>query len=37
MTDDYRCPDHPDSTIHGIIGDFYCLECDWWDIPLEGE
>lgn len=33
------CPDHPDSTMHGIIGDFYCLapECDWWEPPLEAD
>ena len=34
-----ECPDHPDATMRGVIGDFYCVVagCDWWDIPLNEE
>lgn len=32
-----ECPDHPDKTMRGVIGDYYCLECDWWNIPLPKE
>ena len=34
-----ECPDHPDLTMHGLIGDYYCLapECGWWDAPLDDD
>lgn len=36
---EHACPDHPEATMHGLLGDYYCTSpgCDWWFMPLSGD